>query len=58
MPPTERWPTGTPFSEVQAWAVMDVQFRRLTTTDRHKIEQRHIELDERVAVLERELGRA
>jgi DNA gyrase subunit A len=45
------------FSEVQAWAVMDVQFRRLTSVDRRKIEQRHLELSEHVAALERELGR-
>ena len=46
------------FTEVQAWAVMDVQFRRLTATDREKVEQRHHELGERVKDLERELGRA
>ena len=28
------------FNETQAWAVMDVQFRRLTLTDRNKIKQR------------------
>jgi DNA gyrase subunit A len=44
------------FSEVQAWAVMDVQFRRLTSADRRKIKQRHLELSEHVASLERELG--
>jgi DNA gyrase/topoisomerase IV subunit A len=46
------------FTEVQAWAVMDVQFRRLTATDRKKIEQRLHELGERVKDLERQLGRA
>lgn len=46
------------FTEVQAWAVMDVQFRRLTATDREKIEQRRHELGERVNDLERQLGRA
>lgn len=45
------------FTEVQAWAVMDVQFRRLTVTDRKKIEQRLHELRERVNDLERQLGR-
>ena len=46
------------FTEVQAWAVMDVQFRRLTATDRKKIEQRHRELGQRVQDLEQQLGRA
>lgn len=45
------------FTEVQAWAVMDIQFRRLTSVDRRKIEQHHLELSEHVAALERELGR-
>jgi DNA gyrase subunit A len=45
------------FSEVQAWAVLDIQFRRLTSTDRRKMEQRHHEVGEQVAALERELGR-
>ncbi|WP_210650781.1 DNA gyrase subunit A [Nocardioides sp. SYSU D00065] len=46
------------FTEVQAWAVMDLQFRRLTAMDRAKIEQRRHELGERVKDLERQLGRA
>jgi DNA gyrase/topoisomerase IV subunit A len=46
------------FTEVQAWAVMDVQFRRLTATDREKIEKRRHELGERVNDLEQQLGRA
>ena len=46
------------FTEVQGWAVMDVQFRRLTATDGQQTEQRHHELAERVKDLERELGRA
>lgn len=46
------------FTEVQAWAVMDVQFRRLTATDREKIERRRHELGEQVNDLERQLGRA
>ena len=46
------------FTEVQVWAVMDLQFRRLTSTDRHEIEQRHNEVTARVTALERELGRA
>lgn len=46
------------YTEVQAWAVMEVQFRRLTSSDRRKIEQRHRELGELVAVLERELEEA
>lgn len=45
------------FSEVQAWAVMDVQFRRLTAADRKKIEQRHHELRQRIQDLEQQLGR-
>ena len=46
------------FTEVQATAVMDVQFRRMTSTDRRNIEQKRHELAARVAVLEEELGRA
>ena len=46
------------FTETQAWAVMDVQFRRMTATDRHKIQQRHQELAARVAVLQEDLGGA
>jgi DNA gyrase/topoisomerase IV subunit A len=44
------------FSDIQAAAVMDVQFRRVTAIDRQKIEQRRRELAERVRVLEKELG--
>lgn len=40
---------------MQARAVMDVQFRRMTEADRQKIEQRQAELASRVAV-EKELG--
>ena len=43
------------FNETQAWAVMDVQFRRLTLTDRNKIKQRQRELAARVAALEERL---
>ena len=46
------------FTEVQAWGVMDVQFRRLTALDRGKIEQRRHELGKRVKDLEQQLGRA
>ena len=46
------------FTEVQAWAVMEVQFRRLTSADRSKIEQRHLELQEWVATLGRDLDEA
>jgi DNA gyrase subunit A len=40
------------FTEVQASAVMDVQFRRLTSTYLHKIEEYRHELAARVSVLE------
>jgi DNA gyrase subunit A len=43
------------FTDVQAWAVMEVQFRRLTSADRSKIKQRHLELQEWVATLGRDL---
>lgn len=46
------------FTEVQASAVMEMQFRRLTATDREKLEQRHHELTALVTDLERQLGRA
>jgi DNA gyrase subunit A len=46
------------FSEVQARAVSELQFRRMTAEDRTKIEQRHDELRERIEDLERQLGRA
>lgn len=41
-------------TEVQAGAVMEMQFRRLTSADRHNIEQQHNELAAQIAVLERE----
>lgn len=44
------------FSELQAVAVMDMQFRRVTVIDREKIEQRRQELAARVMVLQAELG--
>jgi DNA gyrase/topoisomerase IV subunit A len=44
------------FTELQATAVMDMQFRRVTAIDREKIEQRHQELAARVTALEAELG--
>lgn len=43
------------FTEVQAVAVMDMQFRRVTAIDRAKIEQHRQELAARIAVLEAEL---
>ena len=44
------------FTEIQALAVIDMQFRRLTAVDREKLEHRRQELAERVTVLEAELG--
>jgi DNA gyrase/topoisomerase IV subunit A len=44
------------FTEVQALAVMDMQFRRVTEIDREKIDQRRHELAARVMVLEAELA--
>jgi DNA gyrase/topoisomerase IV subunit A len=41
---------------VQALAVMDMQFRRVTEIDREKIDQRRHELAARVMVLEAELA--
>ena len=46
------------FTEVQAVAVMDLQLRRVTASDREKIEQLRQELAERVMFLEAELGRS
>jgi DNA gyrase subunit A len=46
------------FAEAQAWAVMEVQFRRMTQSDRQKIEQRRDELMSRLAALDAELGGA
>lgn len=43
------------FSELQAIAVMDLQFRRVTAIDRQKIEQRRQELAARVVALEADL---
>lgn len=45
------------FSEVQAWAVIELQFRRMTAADRTKIEQRLDELGEQVRDLQRQRGR-
>ena len=44
------------FTEMQATAVLDLQFRRVTEIDRQKIEQRRQELCDRVLLLEAELG--
>ena len=44
------------FSEVQASAVLDVQLRRLTSSDRQKIRGHLVEVDERVAALEEQLS--
>jgi DNA gyrase subunit A len=44
------------FTETQAWAVMDVQFRRMTALDRQKIEQRRAEIAGRAADVEAELA--
>ena len=46
------------FTREQAWAVMEVQLRRMTQSDRQKIEQRRDELTARLAALEAELGGA
>ena len=46
------------FTEMQAWAVMDVQFRRMTSLDRQKLEERRQELVEQVAALQDEVGGA
>lgn len=46
------------FTDVQAWAVLDVQFRRLTSADRHKVEQRLRELTAHVVALEEQVGEA
>ena len=42
----------------EAWAVVEVQLRRMTQSDRQKIEQRRDELTARLAALEAELGGA
>ena len=39
------------FDEAQAQAVMDLQFRRATARDRHRIESRHREISEQLAFL-------
>lgn len=44
------------FSEVQAWAVLDVQFRRVTSVDRLKVEQRLHELEAHAAALAEQIG--
>jgi len=41
------------FDEVQAQAVMDLQFRRATARDRREIEDRHREISEQLALLQR-----
>lgn len=46
------------FTEMQAWAVMDVQFRRKTAMDRKKIERGRREFAARVADLEEEVDGA
>jgi DNA gyrase subunit A len=46
------------FTQEQAWAVIEVQLRRMTQSDRQKIAQRRDELVSRVAALEAELGGA
>ncbi len=43
------------FTELQATAVMDMQFQRVTAIDREKIEQRRQELAARVVALKAEL---
>ena len=43
------------FTQEQAWAVIEVQLRRMTELDRHKIEQRREELMSRLAALEAEV---
>lgn len=43
-------------TEMQATAVMDLQFARLTALDRQKIEQRRQDLAAPVVALRRELG--
>ena len=44
------------FDDVQASAVMDLQFRRATARDRHRIEDRRRELSEQLAALLRRLS--
>jgi len=44
------------FTEVQATAVLEMQFRRVTAIDRQKIEQRRQELAARIQVRQAELG--
>jgi len=44
------------FSEVQAWAVIELQFRRMTAADRTKIERRLEELGGQVRELQRQRG--
>lgn len=44
------------FSEDQAQAVIEMQFRRMTSNDRRKIKERRDELAAQVEVLEKELG--
>lgn len=44
------------FTETQARVVMDLQFERLTSTDRNTFERHKEELDARVAALDESLG--
>lgn len=44
------------FTDPQAWAVMEVQFRRMTALDRQKIADRRSELVARAAAVEAELS--
>lgn len=44
------------FTDPQAWAVMEVQFRRMTALDRQKIADRRSELVARAAAVEAELA--
>lgn len=44
------------FTEPQAWAVIELQFRRITALDRQKIDQRRAEIAARAAVVEAELA--
>ena len=44
------------FTELQATAVMDMQFRRVTATDRATIEERRQDLAARVKALQAEVG--
>ncbi|CAM3901551.1 hypothetical protein NOZE110980_19405 [Nocardioides zeicaulis] len=45
------------FTDIQAWAVTELQFRRMTATDRKNHEQRMHELRERATASQQHLGR-